>query len=63
MRKKILIHIMDDNCKEQASKYVQVTLSIPGASAILGEDYMTKVRIDDDDMDKQECESGPQSID
>jgi hypothetical protein len=35
----------------------QVTLSIPGAGAILGEDYVAKVRIDDDDFHGQKCSS------
>jgi hypothetical protein len=30
---------------------MQVSLSIPGGSAILGEDYLATIRIDDDDFE------------
>lgn len=37
-------------------EYVQLSLSIPGGGALQGEQYLAKLRIDDD-RDREECTS------
>jgi len=49
------IRIMNDLCRERYMKYLQVTISVPGASAVQGENVMAKVRIDDDDFNNLYC--------
>lgn len=49
------IVIVDDRCREQYSEYVQLTLSIPGAPALLGENFIARLRIDDDDFVEDTC--------
>eukprot|EP00752_Nemacystus_decipiens_P003960 g3626.t1 len=50
------VRIMDDHCQERYPEYVQLALSIPGGGALQGEQYLAKLRIDDDDRDRSECE-------
>ena len=50
-----LVYIIDDQCYEHQNEYVQLTLGIPGAPAALGEQYVAKLRIDDDDFSELEC--------
>jgi len=49
------VEIMNDNCYEHNLEYVQLTLSIPGATVLQGEGYFAKLRIDDDDFDDTTC--------
>ncbi|CAM9175345.1 unnamed protein product [Ascophyllum nodosum] len=49
------VRIMDDHCRERYPEYVQLSLSIPGGSAVQGQEYLAKLRIDDDDRDRGEC--------
>merc|ERR1712070_113898 len=49
------VNIMNDQCKQRFFRYVQITLSVPGASALQGEIVSAKIRIDDDDFLQQEC--------
>ncbi|CAM9525514.1 unnamed protein product, partial [Sphacelaria rigidula] len=51
------VRIMDDHCRERYPEYIQLSLSIPGGGALQGEQYMSKLRIDDDDRHRQECQS------
>jgi hypothetical protein len=51
------VKIMNDLCYERFLKFVQVTLSVPGSSALQGETLLAKVRIDDDDFLEDECAS------
>lgn len=37
-------------------EYVQLSLSIPGGGALQGEQYLAKLRIDDDDRGRTECQ-------
>ncbi|CAM9209584.1 unnamed protein product [Hapterophycus canaliculatus] len=50
------VRIMDDHCRERYPEYVQLSLSIPGGGALQGEQYLAKLRIEDDDRDKRECQ-------
>ena len=43
------VNIVDDPCTEVA-EYVQLSLSIPGAPALQGEQFLARLRIDDDDF-------------
>ena len=45
---------MDDPCPEHHSEYFQLTLSTPGAAAMVGESYRVLIRIDDDDLENDE---------
>ncbi|GBG25079.1 Hypothetical Protein FCC1311_012962 [Hondaea fermentalgiana] len=47
------VHTMNDNCNEGHSEYVLLQLSIPGGPPLLGEQYVARLRIDDDDGDEQ----------
>ena len=51
-----VVYLMNDDCLEHYQEYVQLTLSIPGGFAAIGEDYIAKLRIDDDDFDEGECD-------
>ena len=42
------VYIVDDPCVE-VTEYLQVSLSVPGAPASQGEQFLAKLRIDDDD--------------
>lgn len=46
----IVLNIIDDTCYERDSKLLLVSLSIPGGTPLIGSDYMTLVKIDDDDF-------------
>ncbi|CAM9763265.1 unnamed protein product [Pylaiella littoralis] len=50
------VRIMDDHCQERYPEYVQLSLSIPGGGALQGEQYLAKLRIDDDDRGRTECQ-------
>ncbi|CAM9102436.1 unnamed protein product [Scytosiphon promiscuus] len=50
------VRIMDDHCRERYPEYVQLSLSIPGGGALQGEQYLAKLRIEDDDRGKKECQ-------
>jgi hypothetical protein len=52
------VTIVNDNCWERHLKYVQLSLHIPGAGAILGEHFRSQLRIDDDDWMGQICPDG-----
>jgi len=52
-----VVYLMNDNCLEHYQEYVQLSLSVPGGSAAIGEDYLAKLRIDDDDFDQSACEN------
>ena len=43
------VNIVDDPCTESA-EYVQLSLSVPGAPALQGEQFLARLRIDDDDF-------------
>jgi len=43
-------------CLEHYQEYVQLSLSVPGGSAAIGEDYVAKLRIDDDDFTENVCD-------
>lgn len=49
------INIMNDLCRQKYFRYLQVTLAVPGSSALQGENVMTRVRIDDDDFLRAAC--------
>merc|ERR1711988_1675908 len=49
------VYIVDDRCWEQDIEYLQLTLAIPGAAALQGEQYYAKLRIDDNDFRYNEC--------
>ena len=49
------IRIMNDLCHERFLKYVQITLSVPGAGALQGNAVSARLRIDDDDFLEKEC--------
>jgi hypothetical protein len=49
------VFLVNDACYEHHPEYFLVTLSIPGAGAAQGEDYIARVRIDDDDLGSAEC--------
>ena len=43
------VNIVDDPCTESA-EYVQLSISVPGAPALQGEQFLARLRIDDDDF-------------
>lgn len=49
------VAVVDDSCHEHYSEYLQLTISIPGAPALLGEHFIARLRIDDDDYSEPEC--------
>ena len=53
--KAFFVPIMDNGCYEHPMEYFKVHLSVPGAYAILGQDYEATVRIDDDDPLADPC--------
>lgn len=53
--KSFFIPIMDNGCYEHPMEYIRVSLSVPGSGAILGENFVAKVRIDDDDKIAEPC--------
>uniref|UniRef100_H3H2V4 Calx-beta domain-containing protein n=1 Tax=Phytophthora ramorum TaxID=164328 RepID=H3H2V4_PHYRM len=55
MSKLVTIPIMEDNCLEQWEKHFVVRLHVPGGEPLLGEDFIARVRIDDDDFNSDPC--------
>ncbi|KAL4086352.1 hypothetical protein PRIC1_014479 [Phytophthora ramorum] len=53
--KLVTIPIMEDNCLEQWEKHFVVRLHVPGGESLLGEDFIARVRIDDDDFNSDPC--------
>jgi hypothetical protein len=49
------VYVMNDLCHEHHPEYVLLTLSVPGGGPLGGEDYVSRLRIDDDDLDRQPC--------
>lgn len=49
------IPIMDNLCRQSFSRYIQLTLSIPGGTAMVGEMLYTTIRIDDNDFAYTDC--------
>ena len=50
------IPIVNDNCREQFMKYIQLSLSLPGSGALQGgTTLVAMVRIDDDDFIENAC--------
>ena len=49
------IRIMNDLCKERFLKYVQISLSVPGAGVLQSEALSARLRIDDDDFLEKTC--------
>jgi hypothetical protein len=50
-----VVYLVNDLCHEHHPEYLLVTLSVPGAGAAQGEDFIARVRIDDDDLGGQYC--------
>jgi hypothetical protein len=48
-RSTFTVGIVDDLCQEKFMKFIQLTLSIPGANVMQGEMVSAKIRIDDND--------------
>ena len=55
IRKEIIIDIVNDDCYEKYEEYILVQLSLPGGKPLLGKDYVTRIRIDDDDVGLDVC--------
>ncbi|KAG6622646.1 uncharacterized protein IUM83_05343 [Phytophthora cinnamomi] len=53
--KLVTIPIMDDTCLEQWEEHFVVRLHVPGGEPLLGEDFIARVRIDDDDFGSDPC--------
>ncbi|GMF43046.1 unnamed protein product [Phytophthora fragariaefolia] len=53
--KLVTIPIMEDTCLEQWEKHFVVRLHVPGGEPLLGEDFISRVRIDDDDFGSDPC--------
>lgn len=53
--KQVLIPIIDDLCYEEMAEYFVVRLNVLGGEALLGENYVAHVRIDDDDFAYDPC--------
>ncbi|CEG49796.1 hypothetical protein L917_05299 [Plasmopara halstedii] len=51
----LTVPIMDDTCFEQWEKHFVVRLHVPGGEPLLGEDFIARVRIDDDDFNSEPC--------
>ncbi|KAJ1454589.1 hypothetical protein M885DRAFT_588046 [Pelagophyceae sp. CCMP2097] len=49
------VAVVDDACAEHYPEYVQLTLSIPGAPAAVGENFVARLRIDDNDFGAVAC--------
>ena len=49
------VNVMNDQCRQRFFRYIQLTLSIPGSTALQGEVSNAKIRIDDDDFLESEC--------
>lgn len=53
--KQLLVPIVDDTCYEHWDEYFIVRLNVPGGEALLGENFVARVRIDDDDFGNDPC--------
>jgi len=53
--KLVTIPITEDMCLEQWEKHFVVRLNVPGGEPLLGEDFIARVRIDDDDFNSEPC--------
>ncbi|KAL3669536.1 hypothetical protein V7S43_004923 [Phytophthora oleae] len=53
--KLVTVPVMEDNCLEQWEKHFVVRLHVPGGEPLLGEDFIARVRIDDDDFNSETC--------
>lgn len=53
--KLVTIPVMEDTCFEQWEKHFVVRLHVPGGEPLLGEDFIARVRIDDDDFNSDPC--------
>jgi len=51
-----VVYVMNDLCHEHHPEYVLLTLSVPGGGPLGGEDYISRIRIDDDDLNRPPCE-------
>jgi hypothetical protein len=49
------VRVMDNPCRQLRTRFVQLTLGLPGGSAFIGDSRMALLRIDDDDLEKEEC--------
>ncbi|TYZ64579.1 hypothetical protein PybrP1_001491 [[Pythium] brassicae (nom. inval.)] len=53
--KQIIVPIVDDLCYELQDEYFVVRLNVPGGEALVGEQFVARVRIDDDDFAYDPC--------
>uniref|UniRef100_K3WAD2 Calx-beta domain-containing protein n=1 Tax=Globisporangium ultimum (strain ATCC 200006 / CBS 805.95 / DAOM BR144) TaxID=431595 RepID=K3WAD2_GLOUD len=53
--KQIIIPIIDDLCYELVEEFFIVRLNVPGGEPLIGEQYVARVRIDDDDFAYEPC--------
>lgn len=53
--KQIIIPIVDDLCYELQDEHFLVRLNVPGGEALVGEQFVARVRIDDDDFAYDPC--------
>ncbi|KAG1695720.1 hypothetical protein DVH05_019460 [Phytophthora capsici] len=53
--KLVTVPVMEDNCLEQWEEHFVVRLHVPGGEPLLGEDFIARVRIDDDDFNSETC--------
>lgn len=53
--KQIIIPIVDDLCYEALEESFIVRLNVPGGEVLIGEQYIARVRIDDDDFGYDPC--------
>ncbi|EQC35803.1 hypothetical protein, variant [Saprolegnia diclina VS20] len=51
----IPVPIMNDNCYTEGESYVAFHLNLPGGDVLLGEQFSTRIRIDDDDFGQPLC--------
>lgn len=52
----LLLNLLSMGMIRSYPEYVQLSLSIPGGGALQGQQYLAKLRIDDDDRHKDKCE-------
>ena len=53
--KSFYIYLTNDDCYEHFTEYVQIQMDIPGGDALLGENHIAMLRIDDDDFGRAAC--------
>eukprot|EP01038_Epipyxis_sp_PR26KG_P006150 gene6150-8477_t len=56
------VRIVDDLCYEKNFKFIQVSLSVPGAASLGSEILSAKIRIDDNDFGRKSCEVDRHSL-